>query len=198
MGHIETVSISLIGGPSSSSNSWPSSRHGPRSRSRSCLTRNPVANVESLSMLHVPLNIPSRTHLHLHSIFTDQSPLTSRLPIMAAMGFYFRLDEIDDDCLPEPVALKVEKAQVTAKKVIEATRRELCDLDDRLRLFTQQQRGAVEESFTREYRAEPTISPRATPRPCTKASNSRRQTRSVGREQRDRRVEGSEVAAFGL
>ena len=66
---------------------------------------------------------------------------------MAAMGFYFRLDEIDDDALPEPAALKVEKAQVTAKKVIEATRRELCDLDDHLRLFTKQQKGAVEESF---------------------------------------------------
>jgi len=74
---------------------------------------------------------------------------TSRLPIMAAMGFYFRLDEIDDDALPEPVALKAEKAQVTAKKVSEATRRKLCDLDDRLRLFTQQQRGAVEESLER-------------------------------------------------
>ena len=120
--------------------------HGPQSRSKSCIKRSPVANIECLSVLHV-LNIPSRKDLHLHSIFTDQSPPISCLSIMAAMGFYFRLDDIDDDALPEPVVLKVEKAQVTANEVIEATRRQLCDLADRLRLFTQQQRGAVEESF---------------------------------------------------
>ena len=66
---------------------------------------------------------------------------------MAAMGFYFRLDDIEDDALRESAALKLDKAQVSAKEVIEATRRQLCDLADRLRLLTRQQRRAVEESL---------------------------------------------------